>query len=237
MKYWTNWQAPLINATTHKKILDVPLNAIVDVNFEGDEYFVSWRDNHGIMDKKYLEPFVHALPSDCVDMDDIQTPDPNDAAQYILRDGVKQVNMCGQMCMAYLLELPLKTVLDEWQAKDPSMYQRIFRTSKKATGTSDGDLIHMLGLFGEKAHSLTMKKYSPATLKPSIIASCNIDGGTGALRGAGVLHWVVVVDVVPDRQGFGWIDVFNPFQNCVERYSWREWLASTRNSPYGVEVE
>jgi hypothetical protein len=67
----------------------------------------------------------------------------------------------------------------------------------------------------------------------SVIASVNMDGGSGILRGSGVLHWVVVTKVTPERNGLGWVEVYNPAMNRIEVYSWQEFINSAR-LPYGV---
>jgi hypothetical protein len=66
-----------------------------------------------------------------------------------------------------------------------------------------------------------------------VIASVNMDGGTGWLRGSGVLHWVVVTKVIPERNGLGFVEVYNPAMNRIEYYSWQEFINSAR-MPYGV---
>lgn len=246
MKYWLNWQAPIYDWLNKKrKLRDLPLNAVVDV-YDGESdgvRNVEYQGINGWIDTKYLEPYLHALPYDLVDLSDIETPDNTDAKQYVIWDGAKQVNMCGEICVAYILGMPLSGILANWKVKRLPFYRRIFG-SGKASGTTSRDLVELLALADVSASLLesSYKKYSPYMLYNLIqnnwlIVACNIDGGLGYLRGSGVGHWVLVMDVVQDRQGFGWVDVFNPFNNCVERYSWREFLASTRNYPYGVIVE
>jgi hypothetical protein len=67
----------------------------------------------------------------------------------------------------------------------------------------------------------------------SVIASVNIDGNTGWLRGSGVLHWVVVTKVIAERNGLGFVEMYNPAMNRIEYYSWQEFINSAR-LPYGV---
>lgn len=252
MKYFSNWQAPLWRWIDKKsKYFDVPLNASLEVeafNDYGDLAQVKYINAKGVsflgwMDKKYLEPFEHALPFDCVDMSDIQTPEGSDAAQYVIWDGVKQTNECGPISVAYILSLPLSAILSNWKTKGPKLYKRIFGQGK-ATGTTAPDLIEIFALAGLQAVSidLTFKKYSPYLLKEylkdnDVILSCNLDTASGRLRGSGVGHWVVLVEVVCDAQGFGWVIVMNPFNNRQELYSWQEWLGTSRNYPYGVSVK
>lgn len=252
MKYYSNWQAPLWKWLDKKqKHFDVPLNAFVEVeDYEGYEDLrqVIYTNVKGVatmgwMEKRFLEPYVNALPANCVDLSDIETPEGSDAAQYVIWDGVKQTNECGPISVAYLLRLPLSAILSNWKTKGPKFYKRIFGQGK-ATGTTTPDLVDLFALAGIDAIGLEkiFKKYSPYFLSEhlrehAVIFSCYVDTVTGRLRGSGVLHWSVLVDVVCDRRGFGWVDVMNPFNNAMERHSWQEFLATTRGAVYGVSVK
>ena len=67
------------------------------------------------------------------------------------------------------------------------------------------------------------------------VASVNIDGSTGLLRGSGVLHWVVLTKISPERNGLGLVELYNPAMNRIECYSWQEFINSA-HQPYGVYV-
>jgi hypothetical protein len=67
----------------------------------------------------------------------------------------------------------------------------------------------------------------------SVIASVNIDSNSGLLRGSGVLHWVTVTKITPERNGLGFVEVYTPAMNRIEVYSWLEFINSARQ-PYGV---
>lgn len=252
-KYWINWQAPLWDFFIRKrKQFDVPLNTIVTAGPQQDDMtMISFTNSkgqqNGWVESRFLEPYINQLPVDCVDLSDIQTADPNDAQQYVDWEGYKQVNMCGEICIAYILGVKLSFVLQEWKARQLTLYKRIFGAGR-ATGTTKEDLTRIMDALAGEAHfnianlESVAKKYSPAQLaglleKYHIIAACNINSINGALRSGRIGHWVCVVAVYPDRQGMGWIDVMNPFNNCVERYSWAEWVANTRNYPSGLIVE
>jgi hypothetical protein len=56
-----------------------------------------------------------------------------------------------------------------------------------------------------------------------LIAGVNIDGNTGRLkRGNDVPHWVVVTKLTPMGKNMSWLEIYNPFQNRWEEYSYRE---------------
>jgi hypothetical protein len=93
----------------------------------------------------------------------------------------------------------------------------------------------MLAVFAQASKELS-GVYTPrmvAGLANKAIVSVHIDGQTGRLNGGGILHWVCIVDTFEDRCGYGMVDVYNPYPNRVERYSYAEFLASAR-APYGI---
>lgn len=83
---------------------------------------------------------------------------------------------------------------------------------------------------------LAKARYTVSGLKSiagRAVVSVRMDKWTGRLKPSGVLHWVVVTDVIPERTGYGGVEVYNPFPNRIEAYSWSEFLASA-GVPYGV---
>jgi len=246
MKAYSNWQATLYKDETKRiKHFDVPLNEILEVDEEnfGGLQEVSYKGVIGWMESKYIEPYINQLPINCVDLSDIETPDATDAAQYVLIDGVRQVNMCGEWCIAEILDIPGSAFIANWKEKDLPLYKRIFGLIKggKARGTGAAELVELLEFCGVESSLLNLKKYNPnATVELlktyHVIFSCSINGQTGALRSGNILHWCVLKKVFSDRQGMGWIQIYNPFFNCEEQYSWAEFVANTRNYPYGVMI-
>lgn len=256
---YTNGQAPmrLTPTQTSRKIMDVPPGAVVIHTGRTEpgaiEYMeIDYATHRGWVYSGYLDPYIESLPKDCVKTD-LHTPDASDPEQFVHYNGARQVNMCGQFCAAYVLGIPLEMVLDKWEQKQPTLWTRIFgrkNGAKVAGGTSPADLIALFSAFDLKAKDLTAEMTDPilkrsryttsrlASLTKSkwVIASVNIDGGTGRLRGAGVLHWVVVNAVQDERIGYGGVEIYNPFPNRIEYYSWTEWIASARQ-PYGVIVD
>jgi hypothetical protein len=65
------------------------------------------------------------------------------------------------------------------------------------------------------------------------VVSVYIDKYSGRLKPSGILHWVVVTAVTPERTGYGRVEIYNPFPNRIEAYSWSEFVASA-GVPYGV---
>ncbi len=261
-KKWVNRFAPLykpnsnmdeVPLTLRIKIMDLPERTIVEATGEKKEPYEEVRYTTetnvftGWVHQGDLENYMENYPRDCVVIYN-QTPLPNDFEQYFLFNGVKQVNACGELCVAYVLGISLQELLENWQVKLPIFWKRIFGGGK-ARGTGSSELGEMCGIYARESQQLTTALFEPHikrsryTLKGmqrlletgSVIASVSIDGNSGLLRGSGVLHWVAVTKITPERNGLGFVEVYNPAMNRIECYSWLEFINSARQ-PYGVYV-
>lgn len=246
---YLNWQAPLWRDESRTtKYFDIPLfgrfEVLSPISVNGMwqiEYISNGKTVTGWLQDKYMEHYVQTLPSNVVDIAALQTPEVNDAAQYIIWDGFKQTNMCGELCVAQIMKVPLIDVLAKWKTVDLPFYRRIFKATAKATGTGAEDLVKMLGLMGQTSRLINLQKYTPRIFSEivkankGVIVSTHLNTITGALNGGGVLHWVNVLEVVVERMDMGWVRVYNPYSNGEEIYSFREFLLTTR-APYGVIV-
>jgi len=259
-KKWVNRFTPLYKPAANMdevplilriKLMDLFERAIVEATGEKREpyeevnYISEKGTTTGWIHGADLEDYVENYPRDCVVIFN-QTPAPNDFEQYFIFNGFKQVNACGELCVAYILGISLQEMLENWQVKDPSFWKRIFGGGR-ARGTGSGELAEMFDIFAQESKQLTTALYEPHikrsryTIKGmqrllatgSVIASVNIDGGSGLLRGSGVLHWVAVTKVTAERNGLGFVEVYNPAMNRIEVYSWLEFINSARQ-PYGV---
>jgi hypothetical protein len=262
VKKWVNRFTPLyqpaanmdmVPLTLRTKIMDLFERTIVEATgekrdpFEEVRYTTEKGTILGWVHGADLEDYLENYPRDCVVIYN-QTPFPNDFEQYFIFNGVKQVNGCGELCVAYVLGISLQELLENWQVKLPLFWKRIFGGGR-ARGTGSGELQEMFDIYAQESMQLTTAIYEPHikrsryTIKGmqrllqtgSVIASVNIDGGTGLLRGSGVLHWVVVTKVTAERNGLGFVEVYNPAMNRIESYSWLEFVSSARQ-PYGVYV-
>ena len=195
-----------------------------------------------------LEDYVQQLARDVVILDD-QTPAQHDAEQNIHYNGGRQVNLCGEICAAYCLNLTLTVMLELWKTEQPTFWKRIFkRFGLTAGGTSVADLISMFEAgkrtafpLAEAARDLYLKRsrYTPMWLKRlsetgHVVAGVTIDKA-GRLAKSGDLHWVVVTGVSEERCGYGFVTIYNPFPNRMELYSWREFVEAAK-TPSGVFV-
>jgi hypothetical protein len=261
-KKWVNRFTPLLKPNANMdevpvrlpiKIMDLFERTIVEATgekrdpYEEVRYITENGTVTGWVHGGDLENYVENYPRDCVVIYN-QTPFPNDFEQYFIFNGVKQVNACGELCVAFVLGISLQELLENWQVKLPTFWRSIFG-SGKARGTGSGELSQMFDIFAQESQQLTTAIYEPHikrsryTIKGmqrlletgSVIASVNIDGGTGLLRGGGVLHWVAVTKVTAERNGLGFVELYNPAMNRIECYSWLEFINSARQ-PYGVYV-
>lgn len=172
------------------------------------------------------------------------TPETKDAAQYMLHRGRKQYNLCGEFCVAYCMQDDACTNnIDEflayWEAKETKWYNSLFK-DKLARTTGVYDLNKMLGAYGAKSMPLNLPIKPIAFLamldKYQLILGVSIDY-TGYLVGQGIRHWEVLerIMVVDERHAI--CDLYNPFTNAMEPYSWKELTTSMGPYKQGLWVE
>jgi hypothetical protein len=250
MKKWTAYSGytalrPAPGASG-AKLCDIYPNTIIEstgetqevngVIFERVTAYNSGKNFDGWVERAKIESYHENFPRDCVDVKAIQTPDIRDAEQYVLWKATKQVNMCGELSVCYLLKISLAQLLEKWEVTAPSFWKSVFGQGR-ARGTGESDMIQMLNLFDTKAVTLhdRYKSYTPGLISNLVgaIVAVKISTATGRLNGSGVGHWVVVTEVLNERVGYGLVYVYNPFPNRIEVYSYAEFLASAR-MPYGV---
>lgn len=264
MKLVTNGFAPLYeNVRTKKKLRDCPEGTVFvcEDDRTDTEYLFVIRDLgmgqilSGWMYAGYLDEYRENLSRNVVTIDNA-TLDPNDAWQYADWFGKKQINLCGQICAARVLNFDLGDILAEWQQDEPNIFANVFKlfSSKIARGTGIPDLQNLFSVFDKTAVPLSdlfkdanipsrtkNSPYMPTKTKSivdnyHVIAGCKINNNTGVLQSSGILHWVVLESVHLERWKMGAVGIYNPFMNSIEYYSWREWIASA-GYPYGVAVE
>jgi len=254
-----------INTLTQEKIQDCNEGTVFEFDGfthrrKDTEYLFITRDLDndktlsGWMYAGYLDEYQENQYRGLVQIDNA-TIDPNDARQFATLFGQKQTNLCGQICAAHILDVDLKDIFAEWQQDSPALFASVFNlfSSKKARGTDAYELQNLFSVFGKTAvllPDLFKDKNIPSRAKNSpyfptstanilqnyhVVASCHINGNTGVLQSSGTLHWVVLKSVQLERWKMGTVEIYNPFMDYVEQYSWREWIASA-GYPYGVAV-
>lgn len=196
----------------------------------------------------YFEEYRNAFKANVLHIAN-GTKNPNDAEQYLIWRGRTQYNLCGYFCAAFCAnwDAEIEEMLDLLQAKKSSFIARVF-PGWQSKGTSDYDLDLMLSTLGFETPSVKIGTvlYDPIAgrmlLTPQrlqnildshrIIYSVKINARTGKLARSGVLHWVVLTDVVPNQFG-GSVELYNPFGNRMEVYEWDQ-VVESGGVPYGV---
>jgi hypothetical protein len=259
VKKWVIWQAPLRQIPTGDKFLDIPSGTIVEVTGRQQPVEMSgqpriwseilYNDNRLWVYDGYLEDLVEKYPNFEVIIEH-PTPDPYDAAQYLILDGHTKYNMCGELCVAFIGGDSIETFLNKWLAISPSYYKWALQgDSDKSTGIDA--LESMLSVYG---YSFPLLRFDEGLTDPvmgfrlspgrinrllrsySLIAGVNIDGVTGKLRGQGVGHWVVVDKITPNGVNCGWVELYNPFPNKRQDYSYDEFINSVGSNRSGIWV-
>ena len=197
--------------------------------------FIEYYDLHN------YQPMV-AIPN--------QTENPQDAAQYMIWLDKVQYNLCGELCVCYIARSDLGTMLTDWKAKAPSMWNSVFYNGKART-TGLPDLESMLSVFGFPAPSIRLDVclrdplleralVTPARMERLLemhqaIVGVKIETTLGRLKPNGIGHWVVLNTVYPHGVNGGMVEIYNPFTNLMEGYSWAEFTASM-GAPLGLWV-
>jgi hypothetical protein len=185
--------------------------------------------------EEYTEEFPPIVPIA------FPTPTPQDAAQYIIWRKNIQFNLCGQFCICYLLGKNIEDLLAFWELKAAPWYKRILK-NERSQPTGIPDLDSILSLFGFPVPSVTFNGglkdpllgralITPARMAAKLqthqaIIGVKINSLTGELRPTGTPHWVVLEKCIPDGINRGMIELYNPFPNRIQRYSWNEFATS-----------
>lgn len=263
MKKWIVAQAALRVVPGGTKLCDMPFGVVVDptgnlqeITYSGLQtvwaevvYTSSVRTYRGWTYSAFLEdydpedhpPIVH-IPH--------QTENPQDAAQYMVWLNRVQYNLCGELCVCHLAHCDLGTMLEEWEAKAPSIYNNVFYGGRART-TGLPDLRSMLSIFGyselptladglrdpvlERA-LVTPQRMEKMLQEHQAIVGVRIETYLGRLKPSGVGHWVVLNNVYPHGINGGAVEIYNPFSNQMEGYSWAEFTASM-GAPLGLWVK
>lgn len=205
---------------------------------------------HGFVYAGYLEPYKDAFRRNVVTILN-GTLNPQDAEQYLVWNGKTQYNLCGYFCVAYCTgwAASIDEMLDVAKQKNPTLMTRLFSGANKGlTGLNDLDAI--LNLLGRETPSLRIgtvlfdRVSEQVMLTPNrlqtvlesyrVIYGVRIHPRTGRLARSGVMHWVVLNDIVPNEFG-GYMEIYNPFGNKLEGYEWEQ-VVESGGAPYGIVV-
>lgn len=166
------------------------------------------------------------------------TPDSTDAAQYMKWEKPRHVNMCGELCVAFIGGDDIETFLTKWKEMEGTFYKKVVPIDRP-TGADQVD--NMLKVYGYPDKNMrfdegltdpdTGLKLSPGRFQKMLethylIAAVRIDGVAGNVGGGNIGHWVVLYEVEPVGIDGGWVKIYNPFPNKRQEYSFAEFLRS-----------
>ena len=247
-KCWTVASAPLYTQPSWFMAIRVPFRTVVELTGQdlthNNAFYVEvvYGKFTGFIYIGYLEEYIERYKPEVVI--DTPTPETYDAAQYIIWYRQRKYNMCGQLCVSFIAQLPLSPVLELSQEALPALYNRVWKGTNDR-GTSLKDLSDMLGLYGFTTTLLTTeltdKVIGRALLTPhriselltnhQIIIGVSISNAAkGRLQPRTVkypiAHWVVVTYCEYYGADDGTVEVYNPYNNCRELYMWRDFMAA-----------
>lgn len=211
---------------------------------------------------KYAESFPSAevdipqAPGDADDPFPYATTDPNDAPQYMVlgRDNfgkeLAKVNMCGELCVAFMAQMPIKPFIKQWASNPGSLFQWARgANSDKTTGMST--IMNMLESLGLTAANGAIIDFTAALAGPIfqdrnlspgkfqkflqthyLLANVVVDRFSGrliandALKQSWINHWVVLDKLMPNAADGGRVQIYNPFQNRRQEYSYEQFIRS-----------
>jgi hypothetical protein len=166
------------------------------------------------------------------------TVDSTDGAQYLKWEKSRHVNMCGELCVAFIGGDDIETFLTKWKQMDRSLY-RFAVPQDDPTGP---DLVdNMLKVYGYQGPNTRFKdgiedshigsRMSPGRFQGRLatqylIAGVRIDKFAGNVGEGSVGHWVVLDKVSPAGVDRGWVEIYNPFPNKRQTYSYSEFIQS-----------
>lgn len=258
LKKWCIGQAVFRESPNGTRILDIPPGAIVEwtgsqVPTQGNGYEMLWsevvfRGRAAWVADGLLEDYVEKYPEEVLIPH--PTPETGDAAQYMLLDGRVKYNMCGELCASFIGGDDIETFLAKWKQVSPHYYKWAVQ-GENDNPTGLDALESMLSVYGHTFPLMRFQaglsdpgigyKLSPGRLRRRLethylIAGVDIDAYSGKLRGQGVGHWVVVDRIEPNGVNGGWVQLYNPFPNRRQDYSYDEFLNASGPNRTGLWV-
>lgn len=263
VNHWITAYAPLRKTPGGVKLCDMPFGSLVEATGEMRPLVYAgwpteWREVVYQTGSKTFQGWTYGAFLEAYDPDEHpqiipiphQTESPQDAAQYMVWFNQVQYNLCAELCVCYLAHVDLIDLITEWGVKAPSIFNRVFYGGRSRT-TGIPDLESMLSILSYPAPSVRLEAglrdpileralITPARMESMLqlhqaIVGVKIDGTFGRLQSSGIGHWVVLNAVYPFGINRATVQIYNPFTNELEGYSWAEFTASM-GAPLGLWV-
>lgn len=129
-----------------------------------------------------------------------------------------------------------------WETKSTKWWKAILSNNLART-TSIYDLERMLEAYNYRVpcNRFTDVKVTPLAIQTSLQFSQAIIGVQidyrGYLVGKGIPHWVVLETLHYYNPIHSVVDIYNPFTNHIEPYTWQELMISTGAYKQGIWIE
>lgn len=153
-----------------------------------------------------------------------------DAAQFLDWEGEKKTQLCGPLCVAYIVKEKIDELLIAWKIYDGGSYSNTVTKNNGLGYLSVRSMLKMRGYHNEdfkNTDKLTIDFLSKMLNKYFLIAGVTIDKITGnpdgELGNGTAKHWVVL-DKITSEGDRGWVDIYNPFPNKLQEYSYHDFI-------------
>ena len=212
----------------------------------------------GWVNDLYLDDYNEKFPDNEVTILN-PTADPNDAQQYMVWEDAEKYNMCGELCVAYIVQKDidstssLESVLERWR-DSPTKGSFSYTSKTVRLGTYAPHLKDILQTYPEfnndqdedqivdfrtglKDGAFTWDGIKDRIRTHYLIALVTIGKSKGELikkNNAGVSHWVLLEKIT--RNG-NRVELYNPFPNKRQEYSFAEFASSCSSSLSGIWVK
>ncbi|MFH2103339.1 MAG: SH3 domain-containing protein [Chloroflexota bacterium] len=155
-----------------------------------------------------------------------------------------KTNLCGYFCAAFIANIGIHDIIQEVRTNLPTDYRNYIIPNK--THPIDA-VVRILNIYGFECREFSSSMYdsisnsqiiTPGSIKRNIdagnvlVAGVVIDGSGRLVDESRIGHWVVVTDVILSGTD-AWVDIYNPYNNQREFYSYKEFMASFYNSQTG----
>ncbi len=211
---------------------DAPWVEVEYKNYTGWTYEF-WLER--VAEPRPVDPLLEVVPIP----DEMRTPNPNDAQQYLRINGKDLHNLCPHFCAAFAGGDPINVLLDKAKADSyPAWEAGVVRNVGLGISALEKLMRDVYKFdtfrFAEPLHDeIVGTLVSPGTIGGMLdsgwllIAGVKINGTTGKLISSGKIgHWVVLTDVQPFGVDDGQVKIYNPFPNQYETYPYRDFMAS-----------
>lgn len=167
-------------------------------------------------------------------------------AQYMYRRGVKNYNLCGPFCVAYIMQDEagmddIDQFLDYWELNN-SWYKKVF-TNNLGRKTGVYDLTRFIQSYDGVPDPIPFNKIplkagaiGEMLSTHQAIIGVHIDY-RGFPVGNGIPHWIVMDGIEIFDDDYSLVKVYNPFNNSERPISWQELKISTGPYKNGLWVE